>query len=122
MQGMTGLPYEFTDKPVTAWGGLRLIQEMLHRMGFHDALKSSGLPQPGSNRGYDPAEMIEVFLACVWVGGVRFSHTALIRFDEALKGIFGWERVASVSTFTRFFRRFKREEVDRVFGHLSRWF
>jgi len=122
MRAIAGLPYEFTDKPVTAWGGLRLIQEMLHSMGLRDALKSSGLPQPKSNRGYDPVEMVEVFLACVWVGGARFSHTALIRFDEALKGIFGWQEVASVSTFTRFFRRFKREEVDHVFGYLNRWF
>lgn len=122
MQAIDHLPYEFTDKPVTAWGGLRLIQEMISRMGLREALKASGLPQPGSNRGYDPVEMLEVFMACVWVGGARFSHTGLIRFDEALKGIFGWRRVAEVSTFTRFFRRFKQEDVDRVFGHMGRWF
>jgi hypothetical protein len=118
----TDLPFEFTDKPVTAWGGLRLLQEMTRRMGLRDALHASTLPLPGSNRGYDPVEMMEVFIACVWIGGNRFSHTALIRFDDALKGIFGWKRVAEVSTFTRFFHRFKREDVDRVFGEIGRWF
>lgn len=122
VQTLESLPYEFTNKPVTAWGGLRLIQEMISRMGLREALRASGLPQPGSNRGYDPVEMLEVFMACVWIGGARFSHTGLIRFDEALKGIFGWKRVAEVSTFTRFFRRFKQEDVDRVFGHVGRWF
>ncbi|MFA5138367.1 MAG: IS1380 family transposase [Elusimicrobiota bacterium] len=117
-----GLPFEFTDKPVTPWGGLRLVQEMLIRMNFRAALEASGLPRPGSNRGYDPVEMMEAFLVCVWIGGVRFSHTSIVRFDEALCQMFGWERVASVSTFTRWFRRFNRERVDQVFGSLSRWF
>jgi hypothetical protein len=35
----------------------------------------------------------------------------VVRFDEALREIFGWERVASVSTYTRWFRRFKQREV-----------
>ena len=117
-----GLPFQFTDKPVTPWGGLRLVQEMLLRMKFRDALRASGLPQPGSNRGYDPVAMMEVFFVCVWIGGLRFSHTSVVRFDKALREIFGWKRVASVSTFTRWFRRFKREEVDQVFGSLGRWF
>jgi hypothetical protein len=117
-----GLPFQFTDKPVTPWGGLRLVQEMLLRMNFRAALVASGLPQPGSNRGYDPVAMMEAFLVCVWIGGVRFSHTSIVRFDTALCQIFGWKRVASVSTFTRWFRRFNREEVDQVFGNLGRWF
>jgi hypothetical protein len=116
------LPFQFTDKPVTPWGGLRLVQEMLIRMRFREALRTSGMPQPGSNRGYDPVLMLEAFLVCVWIGGVRFSHTSVLRFDQALRDIFGWKRVASVSTFTRWFRRFEREEVDRVFGSLNRWF
>lgn len=122
MQAIDHLTYEFTDKPVTAWGGLKLVHEMISRMGLREALRASALPRPGSNRGYDPVEMLEVFMACVWIGGARFSHTGMIRFDEALKGIFGWRRVAEVSTFTRFFRRFKQEDVDRVFGHVGRWF
>jgi len=116
------LPWVFTDKPVTPWGGLRLIREMLIRMRFKEVLESSGLPKPGSNRGYDPASIMESFMVCVWIGGVRFSHTALVRFDEALRQIFGWDKVASVSTYTRFFNKFKLEEVDAVFNHISKWF
>jgi len=119
---VAGLPWAFTDKPVTPWGGLRLVNEMLLRMRFREALNESGLPSPGSNRGYEPAMMFESFLVCVWIGGTRFSHTAHVRFDSALRQIFGWREVAEVSTFTRFFRRFKREEVDWVFGNLGRWF
>ncbi len=117
-----GLPWAFTEKPVTPWGGMRLVHEMLLRMRLREALGSCGLPAPDSNRGYDPVVMIESFLVCVWIGGNRFSHTANVRFDKALRQIFGWKNVAEVSTFTRFFRRFKREEIDEAFGYLGRWF
>jgi len=118
----TGLPYAFTDKPVTAWGGLRLMQEMLLRINFRATLDSCGLMPPGSNRGYNPATMMESFMVCVWIGGARFSHTAIVRFDDALKQIFGWKSVGSVSTFTRFFGKFKQQDVDEVFGNINRWF
>jgi len=121
-QGTDGLPWVFSDKPVTAWGGLRLMKAMLDRMKMRDVLVRSGVPQPGSNRGYDPVVMMERFWVCVWAGGVRFAHTALVRFDKALREMFGWKSVGSVSTFTRFLRRFGREEVDQVFGGMNRWF
>lgn len=117
-----GVLWEFSDKAVTAWGGMRLIQELLVRMGFREMLRGSGLPEPKSNRGYNPVDVLESFMVCVWVGGVRFSHTAMVRFDEALCGIFKWKQVASVATFTRFFRRFNRDGVDEVYGRINRWF
>ena len=103
-------------------GGMRLMKEMMWQMKLGEVFKGSGLPQPQSNRGIDPVGMMESFLVCVWVGGARFSHTAMVRFDEVLCKIFEWKKVASVSTFTRFFRRFGREEVDQVFGHIHGWF
>ena len=48
----------FTDKEITAWGGMGLMKRMLDHLGFDAALTSSGLPQPGSNRGYRPEQLI----------------------------------------------------------------
>ncbi|HEY2679865.1 MAG TPA: IS1380 family transposase [Candidatus Udaeobacter sp.] len=118
----SGLPWRFTSKRVTAWGGLRLIEEMLRRIKFGAALAQAGLPQPGSNRGVDPVVVVHGFLVSVWIGAVRFAHTAALRFDPALRALFGLEAVPSVSTFTRFFRRFGQKQVDAVFGHMGRWF
>jgi hypothetical protein len=116
------IPWEFTDRQVTAWGGMRLFKAFLDRTGIRERLATAGLPQPGSNCGYDPVQVVESFWVSVWLGGVRFSHTALVRFDEALKAIFGWGRLPCVSTYTRFFKRFRRETVDGVLGTLTRWF
>jgi hypothetical protein len=117
-----GLPWKFTDKKFTAWGGLRILEELLHKLGWEEALQLAPLPQPGSNRGLDPALMVKAFLVTIWTGGGRFAHTALVRFDTALRSIFGLEQVASVSTFTRFFRRFRQKEVEELFTYLSSWF
>lgn len=117
----SGLAWSFTDKKDTPWGGLRVFEELLRRLGWQEALADAPLPPPGSNRGIDPVLMVPGFLVTIWTGGGRFAHTALVRFDAALRSIFGLTRMASVSTFTRFFRRFGRKQVEEVFSHLSSW-
>jgi len=116
-----GLPWGFSDKKITAWGGMRVFQEFLGKLRWEEALQQAPLPQPGSNRGFDPVVMIKSFLVTIWTGGGRFSHTALVRFDTALRAIFLLSEVGCVSTFSRFFRRFKQKEVEEVFSHLSQW-
>lgn len=122
VDGKAGLPWRFTDKQFTAWGGLRVLEELLRRLEWRGALQAAPLPVPGSNRGHDPVVILQSFLLTVWTGGGRFAHTAAVRFDAALCAIFGLATVPSVATFTRFFRRFERRQVDEVFGHLSSWF
>ena len=117
----SGLAWAFTDKQFTAWGGLRVFQEMLRRLGWREALAKAPLPVAGSNRAIHPSLMIQSFLVTVWTGGGRFAHTALVRFDAALRQIFGLTRVGSVSTFSRFFRRFGRRENEALFEYLSSW-
>jgi len=121
MTGSQGVAWAFTDKQFTAWGGLRIFEEMLRRLGWQEVLAKAPLPAVGSNRGIDPVLMVQGFLVTVWTGGARFAHTALVRFDAALRGIFGLSHVASVSTFSRFFRRFGRKENETLFEYLSGW-
>jgi DNA-directed RNA polymerase subunit N (RpoN/RPB10) len=116
------IAWEFTDRKVTAWGGMRMFKEFLDRTGIRKVLDESGMPSPASNCGYDPVQVVESFWVSVWLGGVRFSHTAMVRFDDALKEIFGWKRLPCVSTYTRFFKRFGRKDVDNVFSAINRWF
>lgn len=116
------LAWRFSDKQITAWGGFRLVEQMLRHVGFRALLQKSSLPQPGSNCGLDPAHLLESFLVTIWTGGTRFAHTALVRFDPVLSKIFGWKKVPCVSTFTRFFRRFHQRQVHECFGEINRWF
>ncbi|HPV50245.1 MAG TPA: hypothetical protein PLB14_11090, partial [Smithellaceae bacterium] len=65
----------FTDKDITPWGGMSLMKKMLERCDIDSILSTLGLPAPGSNRGYKPAEIIKSFLVSVWCGANRFMHT-----------------------------------------------
>lgn len=123
MQEITeNIPWEFTDRTVTAWGGMRMFKAFLDKTGIREELGKVGLPEPGSNSGCNPIVIVESFWVSMWLGGMKFSHTAMVRFDSGLRKIFGWMRLPCVSTYTRFFKRFRREEVDAVFGQLNRWF
>ncbi len=123
MQAITkNISWEFTDRKVTAWGGMRMFKEFLDRTEIRKALEESCLPWPASNCGYNPVQVVESFWVSVWLGGVRFSHTAMVRFDDALKEIFGWKRMPCVSTYTRFFKKFTRGHVDNIFGKVNKWF
>jgi hypothetical protein len=64
----------FTDKEITAWGGMGVTKRMLNHLSFNSALAAAGLPKPGSNRGYRPEQLITQFMLSVWCGANRFEH------------------------------------------------
>jgi hypothetical protein len=76
---------EYSDEKVTAWGGMRLMKEVLERSGVSAHLGEAPLPEPGSNRGYDPRLVVESYLVNVWMGCYRMSHTEVLRYDDTLK-------------------------------------
>ncbi len=123
---MNGLAYEFTDKDVSPWGGLRLIEETYSRSGLKEYLEEIyfDLPTPGSNRGYSPVDLIEGFMVSTILGAKRLSHSGTLRHDRVVPKIFGWSKgMASQSTFSRFFRKFDQERNDQIFPALNRfWF
>ena len=57
---MSGLSYEFTDKDVSPWGGLRLIEEVYRKSELKGFLEGEcpDLPVPGSNQGYSSIDLI----------------------------------------------------------------
>jgi len=61
----------FTNKEIAGWGGLGLMKRLPDHLGFDAALAAAGLPQPGSNRGYRPAQRITQFMLSVGCGANR---------------------------------------------------
>ncbi len=78
------LELSFSDKEITPWGGMALMNRMLGKMDLRGALKRAALPMQGSNRGYAPEQLIEQFLISVWCGANRFEHLEVTRHDEAI--------------------------------------
>jgi hypothetical protein len=113
---------EYSDRKVSAWGGMKLMKDLVDRSGIKKRLAGLPLPQPGSNRGYDPVAIIESFWTSVWIGASRFCHSEYLRYDPVLREIFGWKAVPSQSTFSRFFHKFSWKRNDAIFPVIQRWF
>lgn len=116
------LTIEYSDRAVTPWGGMKLMKDLVDRTGIKDELRRQDLPQPQSNRGYDPIDIIESFWTSIWVGASRFTHSSWLRYDETLKEIFNWSNVPSQSTFSRFFGKFSLKRNNELFPRIQQWF
>lgn len=116
------LKIEFTNKEITAFGGLVLLKKMLDKTGITNFLSTLALPQPGSNRGFNPVEVIYSFMISIWCGANRFAHAEITRHDGALKEIFGLKKIPSSPTLTRFFKKFSWKMNNEIFTEVYQWF
>jgi len=112
----------FTDKKVTAWGGMKLMKDMLNSIKIKEFMSGLDLPEKRSNRGYEAMQVIECFWTSIWIGAGRFSHSAYLRYDKVLQEIFGWKQAPSQSTYSRFFQKFSWKRNTEVFVPAQKWF
>jgi len=113
---------EFVDKEITAWGGLAILKKLIDNTGFSEHLKKLPLPTQNSNRGHQPRQLFEQFMASVWCGANRYSHLDIIRFDTTIQKMFGWGSMPEHKSFQRYFQKFDICSTKEVFGGLYKWF
>ncbi|HMQ06466.1 MAG TPA: hypothetical protein PKC30_04145 [Saprospiraceae bacterium] len=88
---MQNIPVDFTTRKISPWAGIYLFHRVYKLYGIQSKLQELDLPQPGSNRGLDPIEVIESFLVSVVLGAKRLSHSGMLRSDEVIPEIFKWK-------------------------------
>ena len=116
-----GFTVGFSDREVTAWGGLSLLKQMLDRLQFREAFSRIGVPESSSTRGYSACQLIEQIYVSIWCGACRFSHAEIVRLDNVLCRLFGWSCAAEFKAIMRLFGRFDMLTNERVQGNLYRW-
>ncbi len=119
---MVNLPIEYSDKKVTPFGGMSLMKRFIDQTGIRDYMSELALPQPGSNRGYSPEHILESFWLGIWTGASRYIHCDWLRYDTTLHSIFGWDKMPSQSTYSRFFGKFSQALNTEVFPKWNHWF
>ena len=82
---------------------MALMKKFLDKTGIKGKMQELELPKPGSNRGFKPEEIMEVFWVSIWCGASRFAHSDYLRYDKTLTQIFGWKQAPSQSTYSHFF-------------------
>lgn len=113
---------KFVNKEITPFGGLSLFFKMLEKCHFEEHVMQSGVPLQGSNRGYNPIQLILGLFAGVWCGASCFGHLDVVRYDTALCDLLGWKRGADHRAYQRYLNKFSQAVNQRVFGNLFRWF
>jgi hypothetical protein len=116
------LKLAFTDKEITPWSGMIFMKKLLDQTGILTKLVSCELPQQGSNRGYSPIQLLTNFMVSIWCGANRFEHLEVSRFDDVLRRIFGFKKMAGHKAYQRYFQKFTIAINQRVFTKLSQWF
>jgi hypothetical protein len=119
---MVNLPIEYSDKKVTPFGGMSLMKRFVDSIGIREHLLTLDLPDKGSNRSYDSNHIIESFWLSIWTGASRYIHADWLRYDTTLHDIFGWDKMPSQSTYSRFFGKFSQQRNTSVFPSLQKWF
>jgi hypothetical protein len=112
----------FTDKEITPWSGMIFMKKLLDQTGIIQKLVQAHLPEQGSNRGFDPIQLITCFMVSVWCGANRFEHLEVARFDEVLRQIFGFKRMAGHKAYLRYFRKFTIAINQQIFTPVAQWF
>jgi hypothetical protein len=119
---IVNLLIEYSDKPVTPYGGMSLIKRFLDQTGIRELLGTLDLPQLGSNQGYAPKKVIESFWLSIRTGDSRYIHCDWLRYDKVLQSIFQWDTIPNQSTYSRFFGKFSQKRNTEVFPVLQNWF
>jgi hypothetical protein len=100
---------------------MALLKQMLDRLRFRQSASGWGLPAPGSNRGYEPLQLIEQFIVSIWCGACRFVHAETVRMDSTLVRLFAWGHAAGHRAIMRLFGRFDMLTNERVQAEAYRW-
>lgn len=112
----------FTDKQISPWGGMILMNQLLSKSQIFTKLQSIPLPKPGSNRGFKSEDIIRSFWLSVWCGANKFSQTEVTRQDTVLQEVCGIRLMPSHTTIKRFFNKFNLSTNNEVFTELYKWF
>ncbi len=108
------LRVEYTDKPVSGWGGLVAVARYFERRGLRELLRRA-LPDGRTSPNQIPVvDMVLAFLIAVLTGARRFAHVERLRSDEVVKAILGVVRMPSAMTLTRYLGGFVRSQVEHL--------
>ena len=117
---------ETTKERLTAHGGLALMAEFNHGIGLSE-LTDQYLPVPGSNRGFDPSQIVDTVVLMLQGGGRSLEDLRELKNEEGLMELIGREEIPEPDTVGDWLRRMGDpnrgkpglEGLDRVRGKIN---
>ncbi len=116
---MGELKIQYSDKKVTPFGGMKLLKDFIDKTDIIKDLESVNIPQPQSNAGINPIDIIQGFWLSIFTGASRYIHADWLRYDTVLQDIFDIKRLPSQATYSRFFHKFNWQLNNEIFPQLQ---
>lgn len=105
---------EYTDKPLSGWGGLTALLLYFKRLGVREYLEQ-GLPdERTSPNQIGVVDMAMQLMATILIGGSRFSHAGRIAADPVMATMLGAKRLGDPMTLTRYFGGFVQSQSEHL--------
>jgi len=95
---------ERTKERLTAHGGLALMAEFNHGIGLRE-LTDRYLPAPGSNRGFEPSEIVDAVVLMLQGGGRSLEDLRELKDEEGIMELIGREEIPEPDTVGDWLRR-----------------
>ena len=102
-----------TRERLTAHGGLALMAEFNHGIGLRE-LTDQYLAGPGSNRGFDPSEIVDAVVLMLQGGGRSLEDLRELKEEEALMGLIGREEIPEPDTVGDWLRRMGDPKTEQL--------
>jgi hypothetical protein len=102
-----------TKERLTAHGGLALMAEFNHGIGLRE-LTDRYLPAPGSNRGFDPSEIVDTLVLMLQGGGRSLEDLRELKDEEGLMKLIGRDEIAEPDTVGDWLRRMGDPESGQL--------
>ncbi len=99
---------EFTDKPITGYGGLIILARFFDKVGLRRLFEGALPDNRTSPNALPVVDIVISFLIAVAIGASRFAHVQRLRADKVLDYILGLKRIPSATTLTRYFGAFSQ--------------
>jgi hypothetical protein len=117
----TELSIEYTNKPVSGWGGLVSVFRFFDRLGVREVLREV-LPDGRCSPNQIPVvDIVLSLFVTVLTGGRRFAHAERLRSDAVVQAIVGARRLPSAMTLTRYFGGWVQAQVEQLVEVMWRW-
>ena len=97
---------EYTAKNLTKHAGLVNLGKFAEKIGLPGILEKRLTIERGATADYEMSEIVMMVMMGVLAGAKHMSHLMILKADQAIRKLFGWELFPDASTFGKLFKRF----------------